>query len=97
MKNDFIRKVIKEELNFETRKYKEFIQISSDILESTTLKDKLKEIKESQKNQIIKEITYENNQAIQNKIFKNLESFKIERLNQDVFGLQADLEFERLV
>ena len=47
MKNDFIRKVIKEELNFETRKYKEFIQVSIEILESATLKDKLKEIKES--------------------------------------------------
>ena len=47
MKNDFIRKVIKEEIDFETRKYKEFIQISIEILESEALKDKLKEIKES--------------------------------------------------
>ena len=64
MKNDFIRKVIKEEIDFETRKFKEFIQVSIEILESETLKDKLKEIKESQKNQIIKEITYENHQAV---------------------------------
>ena len=47
MKNDFIRKVIKEEIDFETRKFKEFIQVSIEILESETLKDKLKEIKES--------------------------------------------------
>ena len=47
MKNDCIRKVIKEEIDFETRKFKEFIQVSIEILESETLKDKLKEIKES--------------------------------------------------
>ena len=47
MKNNFIRKMIKEEIDFETRKYKEFIQISSEIIQSETLKDKLKEIKES--------------------------------------------------
>ena len=47
MKNDFIRKVIKEEIYFENRKFKEFIQVSIEILESETLKDKLKEIKES--------------------------------------------------
>ena len=47
MKNDFIRKVIKEEIDFETRKFKEFIQVSIQILQSETLKDKLKEIKES--------------------------------------------------
>ena len=47
MKNDFIRKVIKEEINFETRKFKEFIQVSIEIIKSETLKDKLKEIKES--------------------------------------------------
>ena len=73
MKNDFIRKVIKEEIDFENRKFKEFIQVSIEILESETLKDKLKEIKESQKNQIIKEITYENHQAIQD---RNIQDFK---------------------
>ena len=46
MKNDFNRKVIKEEIDFENRKYKEFIQISSEIIQSETLKNKLKEIKE---------------------------------------------------
>ena len=75
MKNDFIRKVIKE-INFENRKFKEFIQVSIEILESETLKNKLKEIKESQKNQIIKDITYENHQEIQDRNIQDFREFQ---------------------
>ena len=34
IKNDFFRNNIKKELNFEARKFTEFIQVSSEILES---------------------------------------------------------------
>ena len=31
MKNDYIRRIIKEEINFEERKFLEFIQVSAEI------------------------------------------------------------------
>ena len=34
IKNDFIRNIIKKQINFEARKFKEFIEVSSEILES---------------------------------------------------------------
>ena len=39
LKNDFIRNIIKKEINFETRKFTEFIQVSSEILEYQNLKE----------------------------------------------------------
>ena len=47
MKKYFIRKIIKKEIDFETRKFTEFIQVSSEILESQNLKEQLKEVKET--------------------------------------------------
>ena len=34
IKNDFIRNIIKKQIDFEARKFKEFIEVSSEILES---------------------------------------------------------------
>ena len=34
IKNDFIRNIIKKPIDFEARKFKEFIEVSSEILES---------------------------------------------------------------
>ena len=60
MKSDFIRKIIKKEINFDERKFTEFIQVSSEILESENLKEQLKEVKETLKMQIVKELISEN-------------------------------------
>ena len=60
MKSDFIRKIIKKEINFDDRKFTEFIQVSSEILESENLKEQLKEVKETLKMQIVKELISEN-------------------------------------
>ena len=34
VKSDFIRNIIKKEVNFEERKFNEFIEISSEVLEN---------------------------------------------------------------
>ena len=60
MKSDFIRKIIKKEINFDDRKFTEFIQVSSEILESENLKEQLKEVKETLKMQLVKELISEN-------------------------------------
>ena len=67
MKSDFIRKIIKKEINFDDRKFTEFIQVSSEILESENLKEQLKEVKETLKMQLVKELISENHLAIQDK------------------------------
>ena len=46
-KSEFFRNLIKKELNFDLRKYTEFIQVSIEILDSENLKVQLKDIKES--------------------------------------------------
>ena len=46
-KSEFLREEIKKELNFDQRKYIEFIQVSIDILDSKQLKILLKDIKEN--------------------------------------------------
>ena len=46
-KSEFFRNLIKKELNFDSRKYTEFIQVSIEILDSENLKAQLKDIKES--------------------------------------------------
>ena len=47
IKSDFIRNIIKKEVNFEERKFNEFIEISSEVLENQNLKEQLKEVKET--------------------------------------------------
>ena len=46
-RSEFLREEIKKELNFDKRKYTEFIQVSIEILDSKNLKILLKDIKES--------------------------------------------------
>ena len=48
-KSEFFRNLIKKELNFDSRKYTEFIQVSIEILDFENLKVQLKDIKESLK------------------------------------------------